>query len=163
MVVSSPQWIPNHCSDQHLWFQRALRDGPGSPLRDRFHLRDGGGAHGELPPNDWESLFGAPAWTRTANPDGTPGQWYLHLFAPEQPDFNWEHPAVRDEFRSILRFWLDLGADGFRIDVAHGLVKAPGLPDVGVGERLALLDGEATPYFDQDGVHEIYRDWRRLL
>jgi alpha-glucosidase len=155
--------VPNHCSEQHPWFQRALREGPGSPLRARFHFRDGAGPGGDLPPNDWESVFGGPAWTRTANPDGMPGQWYLHLFAPQQPDFNWDHPAVRDEFRSILRFWLDLGVDGFRIDVAHGLVKAAGLPDVGAVARMKLLGTDATTLFDQDGVHEIYRDWRRLL
>ncbi|MGW0764748.1 glycoside hydrolase family 13 protein [Streptomyces sp. NPDC002676] len=150
--------VPNHCSDQHEWFKQALREGPGSPLRDRFHFRPGKGADGELPPNDWESIFGGPAWTRVAD-----GEWYLHLFAPEQPDFNWEHPAVHDEFRSILRFWLDLGIDGFRIDVAHGLVKAAGLPDIGHDEQVKLLGTEAVPYFDQDGVHEIYRGWRRIL
>ncbi|WUH93871.1 glycoside hydrolase family 13 protein [Streptomyces sp. NBC_00433] len=155
--------VPNHCSDQHEWFKQALRDGPGSALRDRFHFRPGKGATGELPPNDWESIFGGPAWTRTNDPDGTPGQWYLHLFAPEQPDFNWDHPAVHEEFRSVLRFWLDLGTDGFRIDVAHGLVKAAGLPDIGHSEQLALLGSAPMPYFDQDGVHEIYRGWRRIL
>ncbi|WP_436232633.1 glycoside hydrolase family 13 protein [Actinacidiphila alni] len=155
--------VPNHCSDQHEWFKRALHEGPGSPLRERFHFRPGKGAAGELPPNDWESIFGGPAWTRTVNPDGTPGEWYLHLFAPEQPDFNWDHPAVHDEFRSVLRFWLDLGTDGFRIDVAHGLVKAAGLPDIGHAEQLSLLGTAAMPYFDQDGVHEIYRGWRRIL
>ncbi|WUV79701.1 glycoside hydrolase family 13 protein [Streptomyces sp. NBC_01476] len=155
--------VPNHCSDQHEWFKRALREGPGSPLRERFHFRPGKGAHGELPPNDWESIFGGPAWTRTTDPDGTPGEWYLHLFAPEQPDFNWQHPAVHDEFRSVLRFWLDLGTDGFRVDVAHGLIKAEGLPDIGHAEQLSLLGTSAMPYFDQDGVHEIYRDWRRVL
>jgi alpha-glucosidase len=155
--------VPNHCSDQHEWFRQALREGPGSPLRDRFHFRPGKGAHGELPPNDWESIFGGPAWTRTTDADGTPGEWYLHLFAPEQPDFNWNHPAVHDEFRSVLRFWLDLGIDGFRIDVAHGLVKAEGLPDIGHAEQLSLLGTAAMPYFDQDGVHEIYRGWRRIL
>jgi alpha-glucosidase len=155
--------VPNHCSDQHEWFKQALREGPGSPLRERFHFRAGKGEHGELPPNDWESIFGGPAWTRTTNADGTPGEWYLHLFAPEQPDFNWDHPAVHDEFRSVLRFWLDLGIDGFRVDVAHGLVKAAGLPDIGHEEQLALLGTAPMPYFDQDGVHEIYRDWRRVL
>ncbi|MFH8572312.1 glycoside hydrolase family 13 protein [Streptomyces sp. NPDC017993] len=152
--------VPNHCSDQHEWFQQALREGPGSPLRERFHFRPGRGADGELPPNDWESLFGGPAWTRLPEPDG---EWYLHLFASEQPDFNWEHPAVQDEFRSILRFWLDLGVDGFRVDVAHGLVKAPGLPDMGHGEQLKLLGTQTLPFFDQDGVHEIYRSWRTVL
>ncbi|MBV2156071.1 glycoside hydrolase family 13 protein [Kitasatospora sp. SUK 42] len=155
--------VPNHSSDQHEWFQRALREGPGSPLRDRYHFRPGKGDKGELPPNDWESIFGGPAWTRTENPDGTPGDWYLHLFAPEQPDFNWENPAVADEFRSILRFWLDMGVDGFRIDVAHGLVKAEGLPDLGGSDQLKLLGNDVMPFFDQDGVHEIYRAWRRIL
>lgn len=155
--------VPNHCSDQHEWFQRALREGPGSRMRERFHFRDGKGASGEEPPNDWESVFGGPAWTRTKNPDGTSGQWYLHLFAPEQPDFNWDHAAVRDEFASILRFWLDHGVDGFRIDVAHGLVKAAGLPDLGSLERTKLLGNNASPSFDQDGVHEIYRSWHELL
>ncbi|MFH8565275.1 glycoside hydrolase family 13 protein [Streptomyces sp. NPDC017988] len=150
--------VPNHCSDQHEWFKQALREGPGSPLRDRFHFRPGKGTDGELPPNDWESVFGGPAWTRVED-----GSWYLHLFAPEQPDFNWDHPAVKDEFRSILRFWLDLGIDGFRIDVAHGLVKARGLPDTGHEEQVKLLGSQAVPYFDQDGVHEIYRDWRKIL
>ncbi|WP_405016546.1 glycoside hydrolase family 13 protein [Kitasatospora sp. NBC_00070] len=155
--------VPNHSSDQHEWFQRALREGPASPLRERYHFRPGKGVSGELPPNDWESIFGGPAWTRTVNPDGTDGDWYLHLFAPEQPDFNWENPAVADEFRSILRFWLDMGVDGFRIDVAHGLVKAPGLPDLGGADQLKLLGNDVMPFFDQDGVHAIYRAWRRIL
>ncbi|MEU8955647.1 glycoside hydrolase family 13 protein [Streptomyces sp. NPDC048518] len=150
--------VPNHCSDRHEWFRQALREGPGSAARDRFHFRPGRGAAGELPPNDWESVFGGPAWSRV--PDGA---WYLHLFAPEQPDFNWDHPAVHEEFRSVLRFWLDLGVDGFRIDVAHGLVKASGLPDIGHAEQVKLLGKQAVPYFDQDGVHAIYRDWRRIL
>ncbi|MDX6314325.1 MAG: alpha-glucosidase [Streptomyces sp.] len=158
--------VPNHSSDRHEWFKRALREGPGSALRSRYHFRPGKGENGELPPNDWESVFGGPAWTRAGD-----GEWFLHLFAPEQPDFNWEHPAVRDEFRSILRFWLDMGVDGFRIDVAHGLVKAEGLPDIGDHEQLKLLgssDGDSDsddglPFFDQDGVHEIYRSWRLIL
>ncbi|MER7915009.1 MULTISPECIES: glycoside hydrolase family 13 protein [unclassified Streptomyces] len=155
--------VPNHSSDQHEWFKRALAEGPGSPLRERYHFRPGKGAAGELPPNDWESIFGGPAWTRVTEPDGTPGEWYLHLFAPEQPDLNWEHPAVGDEFRSILRFWLDMGVDGFRIDVAHGLVKAEGLPDLGSAEQLKLLGNDVMPFFDQDGVHAIYRQWRTIL
>ncbi|MCQ4206199.1 glycoside hydrolase family 13 protein [Streptomyces longispororuber] len=150
--------VPNHSSDQHEWFRRAVEEGPGSPLRDRYHFRPGKGVDGELPPNDWESVFGGPAWTRVAD-----GAWFLHLFAPEQPDFNWEHPAVADEFRSILRFWLDMGVDGFRVDVAHGLVKAEGLPDLGGHDQLKLLGNDVTPFFDQDGVHEIYRTWRRIL
>ncbi len=155
--------VPNHSSDQHEWFKRALREGPGSPLRERYHFRPGKGEHGELPPNDWESIFGGPAWTRVTEPDGSAGEWYLHLFAPEQPDFNWEHPAVGDEFRSILRFWLDIGVDGFRIDVAHGLVKAAGLPDLGSHDQLKLLGNDVMPFFDQDGVHDVYRQWRTVL
>ncbi|WP_165986333.1 glycoside hydrolase family 13 protein [Streptomyces sp. YIM 98790] len=155
--------VPNHSSDRHDWFVRALREGPGSPLRDRYHFRPGRGADGSEPPNDWESIFGGPAWTRTRNPDGTPGEWYLHLFAPEQPDLNWENRAVQDEFRSVLRFWLDMGVDGFRIDVAHGMVKAPGLPDMGRAGQLKLLGTQQLPFFDQDGVHEIYREWRKIL
>ena len=116
-----------HLRPARLVPARRSPTGPGSAARERYHFRPGKGADGELPPNDWESVFGGPAWTRL---DPT-GEWYLHLFAPEQPDFNWEHPEVRDEFESVLRFWLDLGVDGFRIDVAHGMVKAPGLPDVG--------------------------------
>ncbi|MDJ1137413.1 glycoside hydrolase family 13 protein [Streptomyces iconiensis] len=149
--------VPNHSSDRHEWFQRALQGDRAA--RERYHFRQGKGEHGELPPNDWESIFGGPAWTRVPSA----GLWYLHLFAPEQPDFNWEHPAVRDEFRSVLRFWLDMGVDGFRIDVAHGLVKAEGLPDMGSTDQLKLLGNQQLPFFDQDGVHEIYRSWRAVL
>ncbi|MBP2478775.1 alpha-glucosidase [Crossiella equi] len=149
--------VPNHCSDQHPWFRQALAD-PASPLRHRFWFRPGRGEHGELPPNDWPSQFGGDAWTRTTNPDGSPGEWYLHLFTPEQPDLNWEHPAVRAEFEDILRFWLKLGVDGFRVDVAVALAKKPGLPDQG-----ADPDPLDLPYQDQPQVHEIYRSWRRVL
>jgi len=149
--------VPNHCSDQHVWFQAALTAPPGSPERQRFHFRPGRGEAGELPPNDWQSIFRGSAWTRL--PDG---DWYLHLFAPEQPDLNWDQPEVRTDFADVLRFWLDRGVDGIRIDVAHGLVKAPGLPDVG-HPGTTLLVGDETPFFDQDGVHEIYREWRSIL
>ncbi|MBC2873862.1 MULTISPECIES: glycoside hydrolase family 13 protein [Streptomyces] len=155
--------VPNHTSDRHAWFREALAAGPGGRARARYHFRPGRGTAGELPPNDWESVFGGPAWTRTENPDGTPGEWYLHLFAPEQPDLNWDDPEVRTEFESVLRFWLDLGVDGFRIDVAHGMVKAPGLPDIGRKEQAKLIGAQVLPFFDQDGVHEIHRSWRRLL
>ncbi|MFG2749652.1 glycoside hydrolase family 13 protein [Streptomyces xanthophaeus] len=146
--------VPNHCSDRHPWFRRALAAGPGSPERARFHFRPGRGPDGALPPTGWSSHFGGPAWTRV--PDG---EWYLHLFAPEQPDFNWEHPQVRAEFEDILRFWLDRGADGFRIDVADHLVKAPGLPEL---HDYPARDADDVPWADQDGVHEIYRSWRAL-
>ena len=155
--------VPNHTSDRHAWFVEALAAPEGSAARDRYIFRDGRGEHGELPPNDWESVFGGPAWTRTTDPDGTPGQWYLHLFAPEQPDLNWELEEMRSEFLDVLRFWLDLGVDGFRIDVAHGMVKAPGLPDVGHADHVEMIGNAVLPFFDQDGVHEIYRSWRLLL
>ncbi|MCA6095263.1 glycoside hydrolase family 13 protein [Streptomyces sp. SCA3-4] len=155
--------VPNHTSDQHAWFRAALADRPGGTARERYHFRPGKGEHGQLPPNDWESVFGGPAWTRTTGPDGEPGEWYLHLFAPEQPDLNWENAEVRAEFDSVLRFWLDLGVDGFRIDVAHGMVKAAGLPDIGLSEQAKLIGAQVLPFFDQDGVHEIHRAWRQLL
>jgi alpha-glucosidase len=145
--------VPNHCSTAHPWFQAALAAGPGSPERQRFHFRSGG----DVPPNNWQSVFRGSAWTRLSD-----GDWYLHLFAPQQPDLNWDHPEVRAEFASILRFWLDRGVDGIRIDVAHGMVKAPGLPDAEVAGP-AMLVGDVTPFFDQDGVHEIYREWRSIL
>ncbi len=121
--------VPNHCSDQHTLFRRALAAPPGSPERALFHFRDGRGPGGDEPPNDWESMFQGPAWTRVVESDGTPGQWYLHLFAPEQPDWNWDDQRVHDEFETTLRFWLDRGVDGFRVDVCDAIVKAPGLPD----------------------------------
>ncbi|MDX3093545.1 glycoside hydrolase family 13 protein [Streptomyces sp. ME01-24h] len=150
--------VPNHTSDRHAWFRAALADRPAGPSRERYHFRTGQGAHGELPPNDWESVFGGPAWTRVAD-----GEWYLHLFAPEQPDLNWDHSEVRAEFDAVLRFWLDLGVDGFRVDVAHGMVKAAGLPDIGRKEQVKMIGAQVLPFFDQDGVHEIHRSWRRLL
>ncbi|MGN6244434.1 MAG: glycoside hydrolase family 13 protein [Motilibacteraceae bacterium] len=152
--------VPNHTSDEHVWFQAALAAGPGSPERERYVFRPGKGADGGEPPNDWKSVFGGPAWTRL--PDG---DWYLHLFDVRQPDLNWDLPEVRGEFHSILRFWLDRGVDGFRIDVAHGLVKHPDLPDL--GERVVgLLESDAReghPFWDLDGVHDVYRGWRQVL
>jgi alpha-glucosidase len=152
--------VPNHTSDQHAWFQAALTAGPGSRERDFYVFRDGRGRGGSRPPTDWPSVFGGPAWTRVTEPDGKPGQWYLHLFAPEQPDLDWTEPEVLAEFESILRFWFDRGADGFRIDVAHGLVKDPDFPDLGrASPRSGVKPG---PYWDQDGVHDIYRRWRAI-
>ena len=116
--------VPNHCSDQHKWFQAALKADPGSKERDRFMFREGKGANGELPPNNWQSVFGGPAWHRVTEKDGKPGQWYLHLFAVEQPDFNWHNSEVKKYFEDVLNFWLKLGVDGIRIDVAHGMIKA---------------------------------------
>ena len=152
--------VPNHTSDQHPWFREALASPPGSPARDRYIFRDGKGPGGEEPPTDWPSVFGGPAWTRVTEADGRPGQWYLHLFAPEQPDLDWTHPEVADEFDSILRFWYERGVDGFRIDVAHGLVKDPTFPDLRGESPKSLI--HPGPYWDQDGVHDIYRRWRAV-
>ncbi|PPK92428.1 alpha-glucosidase [Kineococcus xinjiangensis] len=157
--------VPNHTSDEHAWFRQALAAAPGSAERGRYIFRPGRGAAGELPPNNWKSIFGGPAWTRTTGPDGEPGEWYLHMFDSRQPDLDWSNPEVHEEFESILRFWLDRGVDGFRVDVAHGLVKADGLPDW--SGYTAMVEGSRDsgtgPMFDQEGVHEIYRSWRRLL
>lgn len=157
--------VPNHSSDQHEWFQAALAAGPGSRERARYLFREGKGKTGELPPNNWESVFGGPAWTRVIEADGTPGQWYLHLFDTSQPDFDWSNEEVRAEFRRILRFWLDRGADGFRVDVAHGLIKADGLPDYTPPEDAASMGGEEddVPYWGQPAVHDVYRDWHEIL
>ncbi|MFP5334855.1 MAG: glycoside hydrolase family 13 protein [Actinomycetes bacterium] len=158
--------VPNHTSDEHPWFQAALAAGRGSRERARYLFRDGRGEHGELPPNDWRSVFGGEAWMRVTEPDGSPGQWYLHLFDTKQPDLDWDHEDVWAEMEDVLRFWLDRGVDGFRVDVASGLVKAPGLPDWNHEQELlegANSDGERPPMWDQDGVHEIYRSWRRVL
>lgn len=147
--------VPNHCSSEHQWFQEALAAAPGSVPRERFVFRDGRGEHGELPPNNWHSAFGGSAWSRTEAPDGTPGQWYLHLFDSKQPDFNWRNPAVADLFDDVLRFWFDRGVDGFRIDVAHGMFKKDGLPDF-------EGDGYNVHAWDQPEVHEVFRRWRRI-
>lgn len=155
--------VPNHSSDQHKWFIEAVNSDPGSKARDRYIFRDGRGNHGEIPPNNWHSVFGGSAWQRIIEKDGSPGQWYLHLFAVEQPDFNWDNQEVHEYFEKVLRFWLDRGVDGFRIDVAHGMVKAPGLPDIEENLSSEMLAARRLPFWDQDGVHEIYRNWRRIL
>ncbi|NUS43990.1 MAG: glycoside hydrolase family 13 protein [Mycobacteriaceae bacterium] len=147
--------VPNHTSSRHNWFAAALRDEAGA--RDRYWFRAGRGPGGDAPPNDWASMFGGSAWTRVED-----GLWYLHLFAPDQPDLNWQHPQVRSEFERILRFWFDRGVDGFRIDVAHGLEKDPELPDAGPRPAAGLLSITAHPAWDRDAVHEIYRAWRRV-
>ncbi|WP_166997037.1 glycoside hydrolase family 13 protein [Paramicrobacterium fandaimingii] len=151
--------VPNHSSDRHVWFQQALAAGKGSPERARYIFRDGLGANGEIPPSDWVSMFGGPAWTRARD-----GQWYLHLFATEQPDFNWKNPEVHEDFLTTLRFWSDRGVDGFRVDVAHGCAKE--LPDVLPTQ--AELDATPTtdgqhPLWDRDEVHDIYAEWRQVL
>jgi alpha-glucosidase len=158
--------VPNHTSNQHQWFQDALNEIEGSAERDFYHFKDGRGENGELPPNNWLSLFGGPAWTRITNADGTPGQWYLHLFDSSQPDLNWANPKVQEAFEDILRFWLDRGVDGFRVDQPHAMAKAAGLPDHPDLERAGagFIEGEASPpMWFQEEVHPIFRKWRQIL
>ncbi len=154
--------VPNHVSDRHVWFQEALSAGPDSSQRARFIFRPGRGPGGELAPNDWQSNFGGPAWTRATAADGRPEEWYLHMFTPQQPDLNWSNAEVRAEFEDVLRFWFHRGVDGFRIDVAHGLAKAPGLPDAAAAVVPAGSRTARHPAWDRDEVHEIYREWRAL-
>ncbi|MFG1814602.1 glycoside hydrolase family 13 protein [Kribbella sp. NPDC049174] len=151
--------VPNHCSWDHPWFKAALEAGKGSPERDLFWFRDGKGSDGSEPPTNWPAAFGGQAWTRIDD-----GQWYLHLFDVSQPDWNWDHPKVVEEFDSILRFWFDRGVDGFRIDVADSMAKDPTLPDV-----IPAPNGEVTrdkyaghPTYDQPAVHDIHQRWRRI-
>lgn len=152
----------NHTSDMHPWFQDALHTAPYSRERARYFFRDGRGNEGELPPNDWISAFGGPAWTRTTRPDGQPGQWYLHLCAPEQPDLDWTNPEVRSEFTDILRFWFDRGVDGMRIDAVSAMAKVPGLPDAGhpPGARFESSTWVDNPHWDVDELHSILREFR---
>ncbi|MEK9578591.1 MAG: glycoside hydrolase family 13 protein, partial [Aquiluna sp.] len=156
--------VPNHCSEEHPLFQAAVAAGRGSAERELFHFRDGQGENGDLPPNNWQSVFGGPTWTQVAD-----GQWYLHIFDSSQPDWNWENPAVKEFFDGVFRFWLDRGVDGFRVDVAHALIKEPGLPDVEeASSSMTGSDEQPTeekphPHWGQDGVHEIIRGWRRII
>lgn len=151
--------VPNHTSEDHVWFVEAASSPPGHPSRSRYHIRPGRGTNGDEPPTNWTSVFGGPAWTRL--PDG---EWYLHLFAPEQPDMNWEHPEVQQEFIDVLRFWLDRGADGFRVDVAHGIIKDMAFPDLEQAtEMLVSTTFDNHPYWDRDGIHDIVRQWRSVL
>jgi alpha-glucosidase len=153
--------VPNHTSADHPWFREALAGEPGSVARARYLFRDGRGPGGEEPPNNWLSVFGGRAWSQAPRTGDRPAQWYCHLFDPLQPDLDWSNPTVREEFESILRYWFDLGIDGFRIDVAQGMVKADGLPDVAGGAG-PWVGGMSHPYWGQDGVHDILRDWRRI-
>ncbi|MFL6097634.1 MAG: alpha-amylase family glycosyl hydrolase [Blastococcus sp.] len=155
--------VANHTSCAHPWFTAALAGGRDAPERRRYFFRDGR-AGGSEPPNDWISAFGGPAWTRVQESDGRPGQWYLHLFAPEQPDLDWDHPGVRADFDAILRFWFDRGIDGLRIDAAPAMAKVAGLPDAGhaPGARFESRTWVGNPHWDVDGVHDILRRWRAI-
>ena len=163
--------VPNHTSDEHEWFQAALAAGPGSPERARYLFRDGPEGEDGTPPNNWDSVFGGPAWTQVDD-----GQWYLHLFDSTQPDLDWRNPEVPAMFEDVLRFWLDRGVDGFRVDVAHGLFKEASLRDqvVDEGDRassgqvntdhsMVSLDLKDEPMWDQPEVHDVYRSWHRIL
>ncbi len=172
--------VPNHASVEHRWFQEALLSAAGSKERARFHFRDGRGEGGFEPPTNWMSMFGGPAWTRITEPDGTPGQWYLHIFDSSQPDYNWSNPEVREDWLTTLAFWLDRGVDGFRVDVALGLAKDMEYPDIenpeGLVQALRLdLDNDSpevtalrakvrnSAIFDRDELREIYGEWRTLM
>jgi alpha-glucosidase len=159
--------VPSHTSSEHEWFRAALDSAPGSPERARYHFQAGRGPNGDKPPNNWTSVFGGPAWTRVQDPDGGAGEWYLHLFAAEQPDLNWTNPEVWADIEKTMRFWLDRGVDGFRIAVAHGMSKPEGLPDLAVAPPTGLLrhaasyDGDAR--FDHDDVHDVHRMIRAVI
>jgi alpha-glucosidase len=151
--------VPNHTSNRHPWFVQALAAGPSAPERDRYLFRDGVGPGGELPPNDWESLFGGSVWAPVGD-----GQWYFHCFAAEQPDLNWENEEVREDLRRTVRFWADRGVDGFRIDVAHGLRKDMSEPYPPWGEIADIMRPDGShPLWDRDDVHQIYADWRQIF
>ncbi len=161
--------VPNHTSNDHAWFRAAVAAPAGSPERGRYIFRDGRGPTGDQPPNNWRSVFGGSAWTRVTDTDGPAGQWYLHLFDSSQPDLDWSNREVHDEVLDVMRFWLDRGVDGFRVDVAHSLIKVDALPDwhypAEQHDAFAADDpsGERPPMWDQEDVHEVYREWRRLL
>jgi alpha-glucosidase len=155
--------VPNHTSSAHPWFRAAVAAGRGSDARQRYIFRDGTGPGGVHPPNNWVSIFGGPAWTRVVEPDGNPGQWYLHIFDSEQPDLNWDNPEVFADFEKTLRFWLERGVDGYRLDVAHGMAKPPGLPDMDLEGSEMLRNSDDDPRFNNDGVHQIHRNIRSVL
>ena len=170
--------VPNHFSSEHEWFKLALKSAPGSAERARFHFADGRGENGGTPPNNWESLFNGPAWTRITESDGRLGQWYLHLFDSSQPDLNWNNGEVHQDFEKTIRFWLDRGLDGFRIDVAHGLFKAdltqdhpdPAALTHALRMDLGGMDPELRkkllsdiPFFGQPKGHDVYREWRKIF
>ena len=146
--------VPNHTSSAHPWFRSALED-PNGPDRARYVFRPG---RGNGPPNNWESAFGGPAWTK----DERSGEYYLHLFAPEQPDLDWHNEAVRKDFDNILRFWLDRGVDGFRIDVAQSLYKERALADVHHPEPRPRF-GDWHTGLQQPELHDLYRGWRQVV
>jgi alpha-glucosidase len=158
--------VPTHCSVDHPWFQAALAAGPGSPERARFYFRDGRGANGSEPPNDWLAVFGGRSWTRITEPDGTPGQWYLHMFTPWQPDFDWTNSDVIEHFDDMLRFWFDRGVEGFRVDAVTVTGKEPGLPDAGLPSPEKAHRGawHKNPHvLFHPSAHAVWRHWRQVI
>jgi alpha-glucosidase len=152
--------VPNHCSNQHAWFQEALAGGPGCAARSRFWFRPGRGVDGAEPPNNWQAIFGGSAWTRVCEPNGQPGEWYLGLFTPFQPDWNFGDPSVVDHFHQLLTFWFDLGVDGFRADAVIYLGKTEGLPDSPLHDVANPVNPLYTYVASQ---HEVWRGWRSLV
>jgi alpha-glucosidase len=154
-------FVPNHTSDQHPWFleSRASRD---NAKRDWYVWRDG--KPDGAPPNNWISQFGGPAWSF----DGSTRQYYLHSFLPQQPDLNWRNPALRAAMLDVLRFWLDRGVDGFRVDVLWLLVKDAGLrdnpPNPAYLPTQAAINRTLSVYnADQPEIHEVIADMRGVL
>lgn len=152
--------VPNHSSNRHAWFQEALASPRGSAARDRYIFHDGEGPDGTEPPSDWQAMFGGSAWEPVGD-----GQFYLHLFAPEQPDFNWANRGVRDDFLRTLRFWADRGVDGFRVDVAHALAKDLTYPlrTHAELEEMKLVTDGSHPLWDREELDEIYAEWRAVF
>ncbi|HET6773990.1 MAG TPA: alpha-amylase family glycosyl hydrolase [Acidimicrobiales bacterium] len=144
--------VPNHTSDRHPWFV-AARSSRDDPKRDWYVWRDG---TPDEPPNNWMAAFSpVPAWTW----DDATGQWYLHQFLPQQPDLDWDNPEVVEAMHDVMRFWLDRGVDGFRIDVVHGIGKAPGLPD----DPPEMAGIPHATLNDTARTHELIRDMRTLV
>ena len=159
--------VPNHSSNLHLWFKEAIAAEPGSAARNRYIFRDGKGANGELPPTDWPSHFAPSAWTHESKMGGKHNQWYCHLFAPEQPDWNWDNPEIEADFLKTLKFWADRGVDGFRIDVAHAMKKdlsepLKSQPRYASHKELDQAKG-TNVLFDRNEVHEVFKTWRNLF
>ena len=159
--------VPNHSSNLHAWFKEAIAAEPGSAARSRYIFRDGKGANGELPPTDWPSHFAPSAWTHESKMGGKHNQWYCHLFAPEQPDWNWDNREIEEDFLKTLKFWADRGVDGFRIDVAHAMKKdlsepLKSQPRFASHKELDAAKG-TNVLFDRNEVHEVYKEWRKLF
>jgi alpha-glucosidase len=152
--------VPNHCSRDHQWFLDAIAAGPGSVERARFWFRPGRGVDGCEPPNNWKAIFGGSAWTRITEPNGEPGEWYLGVFTPDQPDWNFSDPTVADHFDRMLRFWFDRGVDGFRADAVIYLGKVYGLPDANEVD----VESPLNPMFTYvQSQHDVWRRWRTLV